>query len=45
MPHDSFRILAINPGSTSTKFGVYTRTGAEFVRTVRHSVEEKRKRL
>ncbi len=40
MPHDSVRILAINPGSTSTKFGVYTRSGAEFVRTVRHSVED-----
>ncbi len=40
MPHDSVRILAINPGSTSTKFGVYTRDGAELVRTVRHTVED-----
>jgi butyrate kinase len=34
------RVLAINPGSTSTKFGVYTRNGAEWVRTVRHGDEE-----
>ncbi|MGA3127234.1 MAG: butyrate kinase [Candidatus Korobacteraceae bacterium] len=40
MPHDNGHILAINPGSTSTKFGVYTRDGAELVRTIRHSEEE-----
>ena len=34
------RVLAINPGSTSTKFGLYTRQGAEWVRTVRHGDEE-----
>ena len=33
-------MLAINPGSTSTKFGLYTRQGAEWVRTVRHGDEE-----
>jgi len=33
-------VLAINPGSTSTKFGLYTRQGAEWVRTIRHGDEE-----
>jgi len=33
-------VLAINPGSTSTKFGVYTRAGAELVRTILHGDEE-----
>jgi butyrate kinase len=36
------QVLAINPGSTSTKFGLYTRQGAEWVRTVRHGDEELR---
>jgi butyrate kinase len=40
MPHGSARILATNPGSTSTKFGVYTKDGAEIVRTVRHTNED-----
>ena len=39
MPH-SGRVLAINPGSTSTKFAVYRSTGCELERTLRHSVEE-----
>ena len=30
------RVLAINPGSTSTKIGVYNREGDELVRTIRH---------
>jgi butyrate kinase len=34
------RVLAINPGSTSTKFGLYSRQGAEWVRTIRHGDEE-----
>ena len=34
------RVLAINPGSTSTKIGVYTRDGAELTRTIRHGDEE-----
>ena len=37
------RVLAINPGSTSTKFGLYTRQGAEWVRSVRHGDEELRR--
>jgi butyrate kinase len=38
--NDSSRVLVLNPGSTSTKFGVYTRAGAELVRTIRHGDEE-----
>jgi len=34
------RILVVNPGSTSTKFGIYTRTGAEWIKTIRHGDEE-----
>lgn len=30
------RVLAINPGATSTKFGIFTRGGEEFVETIRH---------
>ncbi len=40
MPNQSSRVLAINPGSISTKFGVYTREGAEFERTIRHGDDE-----
>lgn len=40
MPLGRGRILAINPGSTSTKLGVYTKNGAEFVHTVRHTDED-----
>lgn len=36
-------VLSINPGSTSTKFGLYTRQGAIWVRTVRHGDEELRR--
>jgi butyrate kinase len=38
--NDNSRVLVINPGSTSTKFGVYTRQGAEKVWTIRHGDEE-----
>jgi butyrate kinase len=38
--HPRSQVLAINPGSTSTKFGLYTRQGAAWVRTVRHGDEE-----
>jgi butyrate kinase len=34
------RVLVINPGSTSTKFGVFSRTGAEWVTSVSHSDAE-----
>jgi butyrate kinase len=33
-------VLAINPGSTSTKIGIFTRSGEEFSRTIRHGDEE-----
>jgi len=38
--NENSRVLVLNPGSTSTKFGVYTRDGAELVRTIRHGKEE-----
>jgi len=38
--HAGSRILVINPGSTSTKYGVYTEQGAELVRSIRHGDEE-----
>ncbi len=40
MTNQNSQVLAINPGSTSTKFGVYTRSGANLVRTIRHGDEE-----
>ncbi|KGX90931.1 butyrate kinase [Pontibacillus halophilus JSM 076056 = DSM 19796] len=38
--HQSFRILVINPGSTSTKIGVFTDERCMFEKTIRHSSEE-----
>ena len=40
MTDENSRVLAINPGSTSTKFGVFTREGAELERTILHGDEE-----
>jgi butyrate kinase len=40
VPHQSNRILVINPGSTSTKFGVFIKDGPEWVTTVNHGDEE-----
>lgn len=37
---DNFKILAINPGSTSTKIAVYYNSKSEFLKTIRHSSEE-----
>lgn len=34
------RVLAINPGTTSTKFGVFTRTGQEIVLNIHHGDDE-----
>jgi butyrate kinase len=34
------RVLVINPGSTSTKFGVFNNEGAEWVSSVHHGDEE-----
>ena len=41
-PEGAFRILAINPGSTSTKFAVYDNETAIFIKTIRHNDEELR---
>jgi len=40
LSHESDRVLVINPGSTSTKFGIYTRHGAELEQTILHGDEE-----
>jgi butyrate kinase len=37
MPAGEFRILAINPGSTSTKMALYVNERPEFVKNLRHS--------
>jgi butyrate kinase len=37
---NDFRILAINPGTTSTKFAIYTNEHADVMRTLRHSDAE-----
>jgi butyrate kinase len=34
------RVLVLNPGGMSTKLGVYTRNGAEWMRTILHGDEE-----
>ena len=36
----TYRILAINPGSTSTKFAVYDGENQILSKTLNHSVEE-----
>ncbi len=38
--NEEIRILAINPGSTSTKMAVYTGTTPVFIQTIRHTTEE-----
>ncbi len=40
MPHQNRRLLVINPGSTSTKFGMFSRSGAEWVTSVLHGDAE-----
>jgi len=37
---EELRILAINPGSTSTKIAVYQNTTAVLIKTIRHTTEE-----
>ncbi|MGP8225456.1 MAG: butyrate kinase [Terracidiphilus sp.] len=34
------RVLAINPGTTSTKFGIFTRAGEEFAQNIHHGDDE-----
>jgi len=38
--NEEIRILAINPGSTSTKIAVYIGTNPIFIKTIRHSSEQ-----
>ena len=40
MSSENSRVLVINPGSTSTKFGVFSRAGAEWVTSVLHGDAE-----
>jgi butyrate kinase len=40
LTNENVRVLVINPGATSTKFGVYTKDGAEWEHTIRHGDEE-----
>lgn len=40
MPPGELRILAINPGSTSTKFALYVNESPELVKNIRHSDAE-----
>jgi butyrate kinase len=40
VPHHSNCVLVINPGSASTKFGVFTPGGPQWVTTVHHGDEE-----
>jgi butyrate kinase len=37
---ENSRVLVLNPGSTSTKIGVYQQNSAEWVHTIRHGDEE-----
>ena len=36
----SFKILAINPGSTSTKIAIFEDENEKFVKNIKHSAEE-----
>ena len=38
----SFKILAINPGSTSTKIAIFEDETEKFVKNIKHSAEELR---
>src|ERR1035438_6631905 len=40
MQPGEFRILAINPGSTSTKIALYVNGRPDFAKTIRHSDDE-----
>ena len=40
MTNEKSRVLVLNPGATSTKFGVYTLDGAEWEHTIRHGDDE-----
>ncbi|NOU47970.1 MAG: butyrate kinase [Bacteroidales bacterium] len=38
--NEEVRILTINPGSTSTKFGVFVGTDPLYIKTIRHSTDD-----
>ncbi len=38
--HPKGRVLAINPGTTSTKFGIFTRAGEQLTRNIHHGDDE-----
>jgi butyrate kinase len=40
LPQAEFRVLAINPGSTSTKVALYLNERADFAGNIRHSDAE-----
>jgi butyrate kinase len=40
LTNENSRVLVVNPGGTSTKLGVYTENGAEWVHTIWHGDEE-----
>jgi butyrate kinase len=40
LANEGSRVLVLNPGGTSTKIGVYTKDGSEWVRTIWHGDEE-----
>ncbi len=40
MSEEISRVLVLNPGGTSTKFGVFTKDGPEWVHTILHGDEE-----
>lgn len=40
MADENSRVLVLNPGGASTKFGVYAKSGVEWVRTIWHADEE-----
>jgi butyrate kinase len=40
LTNEKSRVLVLNPGATSTKFGVYTKDGAEWEHTIRHGDDE-----
>jgi butyrate kinase len=40
LSHEQGRVLVLNPGTTSTKFGIYTRDGEEMARNIHHGDDE-----